>query len=479
MPAQFGIPWANHQISLSFVPDGTLVEGVTSNLSAYFAAGGVANTAWQGEVFRAVQAWSAAADVTVGQVSDSGVAIGVAGRPQHDSRFGDIRVSGRPLSSDVLAITVPPGPGNGTRAGDIIINTAQPITIGGGSGQYDLYTFMLQETGHALGIGNSANIGSPMFEWYQGVRAGIIAEDTTHLVNLYGLPQSSGGSATSSVLNDNHTDDVMATAHVLAGNSALPGTYGIGAVFVDASDMDVYKIAVPGNAGVSPLLTASIGAMVEGIRPTLTVRDSTGAAVPFNVVRNSDGLYSLQAHVAAGQDVYLMAAANSLGTAVAGDYHLDASFNIAATSMIEYIGGTLTQADSRSAQSFTVRFGAVKHFVLTASSANPTNDFGAVVVIKDADGNRVLQFSSIAGSSASANVFLAPGDYTMFVVGKSRRAGALLPDLAFSVRGYSLSDPSGPTGGSGDTTDDDEVGPPVGDAEDTWGDIDDWVPLGS
>src|SRR5205807_1536139 len=101
-------------------------------------------------------------------------------------RFGDIRVFGRPLSPEVIAITVPPGPATGTRGGDIIINTAQPINLGGGTGMYDLYSCMLQETGHALGIDNSPDIDSPMYEWYQGVRTGIAPSDVQHITALYG-----------------------------------------------------------------------------------------------------------------------------------------------------------------------------------------------------------------------------------------------------------------------------------------------------
>ncbi len=621
VPAQFGIPWANHQVTLSFVPDGTPVEGINSNLSAYFAAGGVANSTWQAEVLRAVQEWTAVADVDVGLVSDNGAAMGAAGRSQHDLRFGDIRVSGRPLSSDVLAITTPPGPAGGTRAGDIIINTSMPICIGGSATQYDLYTFMLQEAGHALSIGNSSNIDSPMYEVYQDVRLGLITADENNLIALYGARQEDDydatinndafysatkiavpltlaangqsivelvadlstqndndfysfrvpdnavgdiairlitggmsllegefvvmstnaeevedftvsipkageleatvggllpggtyviqvkranvdfavgqyqlqidfnpGSSTSGngptanwVVNDDHTDDSIATARILADTPSSAGNFGIDARFVDATDMDVYRIEVSGIEGTSRLLTVSIGAEVDGLRPLVKLRNAAGVLIPCDVVRNSDGLYSIQANVSVGQDVYLVASADPNGAAVVGDYRLDASFNIAATPLFEYIGGTLTQSVMGKAQAFTVRSGAVKHFVLTQSAATPTDDFGANVVIKNSSGTTVLRFGTTANRSVSADVFLAPGSYAMFVVGKVRTSGATLPALDFSVRGFNLSDPSGPRGGCSDTVDEDDLeGPNIvyGDHEDDWGDIDDWVPLG-
>src|SRR5207249_3971131 len=97
VPAQFGVPWADHHLSMSFAPDGTSVDGVGSNLSAFFAAANIPSSTWKGAILSAVQTWSATADLTVGLVDDDGSAIGVSGRPQHDLRFGDIRISGRPL----------------------------------------------------------------------------------------------------------------------------------------------------------------------------------------------------------------------------------------------------------------------------------------------------------------------------------------------------------------------------------------------
>ena len=106
--------------------------------------------------------------------------------PEGDPRFGDIRVSARPLSDNVLAITEPPGPLGDTRAGDIVINSNAPFSVGGGGSTYDLYSAMLQETGHAFGISNSTDPASPMYETYSGVRVGLSAGDVTNIQALYG-----------------------------------------------------------------------------------------------------------------------------------------------------------------------------------------------------------------------------------------------------------------------------------------------------
>jgi hypothetical protein len=599
VPAQFGVPWPDHHVTLSFVPDGTSVDGVASNLSAYFAAANISYSVWTNAVLSAVQQWSSAADLSVGLVDDDGSAIGTAGRTQHDLRFGDIRVCGRPLASDVVSVTVPPGPATGTRGGDITINTAQPINIGGGVGKYDLYTCMLQETGHALGLSNDPDINSPMYEWYQGVRSGITSNDANHIVSLYGprtgdlfdkvidngvvvnatnldvpptlaanapsiveavadisspndvdyysftvptnsagtiavrlqtaglsllkgrltvlsfqqevimdcqmsdsqsgnlvdsvanvLPgesyyirvaraqgpndfgvgqyrlqidfnpfvlvssDGSDGSTDAWVFDDDHTNDSIASAQVLADDPARPGEFGIDAHFGYTGDVDVYKISVPSSAGSAPLLTVSIRSATTGMSPLLSVVDAQSVPVPYQVLRNVGGLYTLQATVAAGQDIYLVAKANPYRAAVIGDYRLDANLNTSATPLTDLATGTLTQSNPVIVQTLVVNCSNVMHFVLMENASNPSNDFGAQTEVVDSNGVTVLKFGAASYTSASASKFLPRGTYTIRVGGKVRTPGATLPTFDVSLRVFNLSDPIGPRSDNPDLPDD-------------------------
>ncbi|MGL4422838.1 MAG: matrixin family metalloprotease, partial [Gemmataceae bacterium] len=191
-PASFGRPWVhNNSITLSFVPDGTLVDGVPSNLNATMNGEGLSTSTWQREVLRAVQSWIGNLNADVGVVSDSGAPIGTPGRTQGDIRFGDIRISGRSLGDGLLAITTPPGEQNETRSGDIIINTDYAFnnTDDDDLAARDLYTVMLQEAGHALGSPSNDDPTSAMYYYYQGARTELSTNDWNRAAGLYGIRQ--------------------------------------------------------------------------------------------------------------------------------------------------------------------------------------------------------------------------------------------------------------------------------------------------
>ena len=134
VPAVFGIPWVDPQhLTASFVPDGTKVSAVSSNLFGHMQADGLSTAAWEGQIEKALQAWSSQANINVGLVSDGGADLGSAGLAQGDPRFGDIRIGMRALDNSVLAITTPPGGVADTSGGDIILNSNYHFSVGGGA----------------------------------------------------------------------------------------------------------------------------------------------------------------------------------------------------------------------------------------------------------------------------------------------------------------------------------------------------------
>jgi hypothetical protein len=247
VPAQFGIPWANGTaLTVSFAPDGADVDGSPNQLAALMARSGLSATVWQREILRAFEAWAAQADLNIGLVGDDGSPLGAAGLEQADARFGDVRIFAVPLSSSVLAITTPPGDLAGTRTGDIILNSNYNFGVGSGS-QRDLYTVFLQEAGHALGVADSPNTSSVMYEFYQGVRTGLSAEDVGKIQNLYGARPAQTWEPAAG-------NDSYAAATPLAGTDARLTVGDMGS----AADADWYSFIATSNSATVRLQVAGL-----------------------------------------------------------------------------------------------------------------------------------------------------------------------------------------------------------------------------
>ena len=98
----WGMAWSNAEaLTVSFVPDGTDVDGHQSTLFQTFGAPDTAAT-WQGDILRALQTWAVNANINLRVVPDSGAPLGTPGLLQGDPRFGDIRISGAPMSSTCI-----------------------------------------------------------------------------------------------------------------------------------------------------------------------------------------------------------------------------------------------------------------------------------------------------------------------------------------------------------------------------------------
>jgi len=225
---------------VSFVPDGTPVNGSASNLFQLFQHAGIPAAVGQDAILKALQTWAVHTPVNLILVADQGQAVGVSGSTQGDAHFGDIRIAARPMATNVLAVTEPPGSAGDTRQGDIVLNSNMLFNTAGAGG-YDLFSAMLQEAGHAFGIGNSDEPASPMFEQYSGARQGLTANDIADVKNLYGSRPAD------SFEHSSGNETLAAAAVVASASSRRAGAWVFHADLNSQTDADAYRFTMPSH----------------------------------------------------------------------------------------------------------------------------------------------------------------------------------------------------------------------------------------
>src|SRR5262245_10265514 len=263
VPASFGMAWPDPQhLTVSFVPDGTSANGGASALFQTFNAS-APTAVWQAEILRAIQTWTAQANINISVVADGGQALGASGLQQRDTLFGDMRVAARDLGPGALAVTAPFDPLGGTRSGDMLLNTGTGVGVGSGA-QYDLYTVALQEVGHALGLDNSTDPLSVMYETYSGVRTGLSDGDIANIQALYGArPQDQYEGAAG--------NNTLATASTI-------GSPNVAADMTRSGSVDYYRYTLPFYAGSNVTVRVQTSG-ISLLTPKLTVYNSAGVEI--------------------------------------------------------------------------------------------------------------------------------------------------------------------------------------------------------
>jgi hypothetical protein len=315
--------WADPlHLTLSFVPDGTLIGNNPSNLYAALNAEEPTAT-WQSAILSAVQTWASAANINIGVVPDGGQPFGTPGLSEGDSRFGDIRIGAEPMPFDSLADAVPPdGALSGTWAGDILLNSNVDFT----SPNSDLYSVMLHEVGHALGLPDSSDPNSVMYEYATGPRTGLAPSDIASLQSLYGPPTTSSGT--------NTTPDTLLPISLPAGQPGADGSLPVVAYgnLANPRAANYFSVVVPPNYQ-GPMTVQLVTAGISLLEPQLSVYDVSRNMVGQDQSTNIQGGI---ATVTLGQvnpgDVYYIVVRSAVGNDFGiGRYGLGVTYDAANT----------------------------------------------------------------------------------------------------------------------------------------------------
>ena len=316
VPATWGIAWPDAQhLTLSFVPDGTAVEGQSSQLfgTLNFQLG---TGNWESTILNAFQTWAVTSNINVGQVGDGGQAEGVAGPAQGDARFGDIRVSAIPLPAGVVAITSPYDPATGTFSGDMILNSNDNFNSSTG---YDLFTVALHEAGHVFGFADSSNPSSFMYNVYTGPQTSLGSGAAAAMQALYGGPRNIVA-ADGDQVSTSPSKPVDLTSTFYTSNGTPPGDGDL----ATTGTADYFQFVAP-SLTVMPLgldlqvQTTGFSQLIP--RVTVTTQSGTVIALATATATNT-GISIHLANVVSGQTYLIRVDGPTNDIHAIGSYHL-------------------------------------------------------------------------------------------------------------------------------------------------------------
>ncbi|WP_197446492.1 matrixin family metalloprotease [Tautonia plasticadhaerens] len=240
-----GNAWMNPAVvTINFMPDGTDLGGVQSNMNAAFDNKPSLAGKWRDEILRAAQVWAQQTNINFVVVPDDGAPVGEGGYQQGSPDHGDIRIGGFNFGTSTLAsATMPPAANNYSIAGDVVFNTGMGFNVGT---TFDLFTVASHEIGHSLGLGESSTYSSAMM-WptYVGRKIALSPDDVAGIRSIY-----SGGQVRSADAHGNLNNSLHAAANVTGSiNPATRTGLVTSQDLTVAGQADHFSFAAPSGSG--------------------------------------------------------------------------------------------------------------------------------------------------------------------------------------------------------------------------------------
>ncbi len=439
-----GNSWLHPQlITISFVPDGTVLSGsTTSNLMASFNAKFGSAAAWENIILKAAQTWAAQTNINFAVVPDSGAAIGSGSYQQGDPTMGDIRIGGFAMgaSNPIIAQAYMPTPANNqSAAGDIQFNTSRVFNINGST--YDLFTVAEHEIGHALGLNHNTSLPTAvMYPNYTGVKSSLNADDIAGIRSIY----SNGQARTGDIYNAN--DHSFANAANLTSLISTTTDTGLvsGLDHTAASDADYFTFTAPtGTNGTFTLNLQSAGLSL--FTPGVTIYAADQSTVLGSVT--DSGVYGATLSVTingvtAGEQFYVKVTGADSTVFSTGAYAL--AMNFGTNSMPTVPVANTTTANGNPLQGG----GGVASEVLTESLVNTytsttqaESPSGGHTIATNAVGGYVVVWSSQnqdgSGWGVYARLYNAAGiaQGSPFLVNTTTSGDQMYPSVAMDAAG--------------------------------------------
>jgi hypothetical protein len=220
--------------------------------------------------------------------------------------------------------------------------------------------------------------------------------------------------------------------------------YNARASLNSGNQTDVYSVAAPASStGGTLTMVADVWTLGnQNLTPQIEVFDSQNNPVAFQVLTESSGANIIQVTNAVAGQKYKLEVKSASGQT--GSYSLAVSYLSSPVQFPMNATGSLNASAPSASANLEIDQSQVMHFVLSTGVVPGDTNTLLEMTIVDSNGNTVATLQAMAGNSASLDIFLGVGTYTVTVT-ESTSDGSALQGVDFNLSAIGVTDPVGPT----------------------------------